>query len=314
MVEISTKNITKKKFAEMIRDMVGDRLIDCVITINEVIKNNDNFKTGLTIKGKNSNLAPNIYIDDYYEMYVNGMDIQEVVTSVVRIYEKNKVDVSCDTAKLSNYENVRHKVCFKLINADKNKVSLQNRPHRRFMDMAVSYYIMAGEEINQLGNINITTNMMKMWNVSESQLFEDSMRNTPGILKSVVMPVSEVVEEIYNKMNGMEENNSNRTGFVNCDRGEMMYVATNTQKVNGAGVLLYRNLMEKFAEIIDDDFYILPASIHETILVPCITDKCERELLQMVREINETEVDDEDVLSNNIYRYYRHTNYVKMIS
>ena len=44
-----------KIFAEMIRDMVGDRLIDCVITINEVVKNNDSFKTGLTIKGKNSN-------------------------------------------------------------------------------------------------------------------------------------------------------------------------------------------------------------------------------------------------------------------
>lgn len=314
MVETSRKSITKKKFAELIRDMVGDRLIDCVITINEVIKNNDHFKTGLAIKGKNSNVAPNIYIDEYYEAYVNGMDIQEVVTRVVRSYEINKVDISCDTSALWSYENIKHKICFKLINAEKNKVNLQSRPHRLFLDMAVAYYIMAGEEMNQLGNINITNNMMKMWKVSESQLFEDSMRNTPGILKCMVMPMSEVVEEIYNKMKGIDENNSNETGFVNCDKGEMLYVASNTKRVNGAGVLLYKNLMEQFSEIIGDDFYILPASIHETILVPCITDMCESELLQMVREINENEVDDEDVLSNNIYRYYRHTNYVKMIS
>ena len=51
-----------------------------------------------------------------------------------------------------------------------------------------------------------------------------------------------------------------------------MYVCSNTSKINGAGVILYDGLLKEFAERVDNNFYILPSSIHETLLIPANTD------------------------------------------
>ena len=84
-----------------------------------------------------------------------------------------------------------------------------------------------------------------------------------------------------------------------------MYVCSNSQKVNGAGVILYKDLLKQFAEKTGSDFYILPSSIHETLLVP-VSDQMEVEALRsMVREVNATQVAPEEVLSDNVYIYRR---------
>ena len=64
--------------------------------------------------------------------------------------------------------------------------------------------------------------------------------------------------------------------------------------------------MEKAAETIGDDFYILPSSIHETILVPVRGKEDEADkLAEMVACVNSSEVPDTEILSNHVYRYRR---------
>ena len=82
-----------------------------------------------------------------------------------------------------------------------------------------------------------------------------------------------------------------------------MYVATNVQKVWGAGVILYDNLLKTFAEHIGGDFYILPSSTHEVLFVPAYVGFDAKSLKQMVKEVNATEVSEQEFLSNNIYYY-----------
>ena len=88
-------------------------------------------------------------------------------------------------------------------------------------------------------------------------------------------------------------------------------ILTNTNRTNGAGVILYPNVLKEFAEEMGHDFYIIPSSIHETILLPMLGDDWEA-LSQMVKEVNATQLAPEEVLSDHVYEYRRSKNVVSM--
>jgi len=66
---------------------------------------------------------------------------------------------------------------------------------------------------------------------------------------------------------------------------------------------LYNDILEQIAGQIGESYYIIPSSIHETIVIPESESPCRQHLLEMVKEINETQVEIEDVLSDNVYFY-----------
>jgi hypothetical protein len=87
-----------------------------------------------------------------------------------------------------------------------------------------------------------------------------------------------------------------------------MYVCTNVNKCNGAGVIFYKDFLKNISEKVGTDLYIIPSSIHEVIIVPA-NDKIDSELLKsMVPEVNETEVTVTEVLSNHVYLYKKTEN------
>jgi hypothetical protein len=82
-----------------------------------------------------------------------------------------------------------------------------------------------------------------------------------------------------------------------------MYVLTNTSGSLGAAALFYPDVKDKAAELIGSDYYILPSSTHEVILVPDSAGINPKELCEMVKQANRTVVDEKDILSDNVYHY-----------
>jgi len=69
-----------------------------------------------------------------------------------------------------------------------------------------------------------------------------------------------------------------------------MFVATVPGKDSGAGILAYQDFMDKAAARVGGDFFILPSSIHEILLVKDTGDRMADELRNMVKHINKTEL------------------------
>ena len=82
-----------------------------------------------------------------------------------------------------------------------------------------------------------------------------------------------------------------------------MYVVTNQKKLSGAACMTYDGLLENFGKRLQKNFYILPSSVHEIILVPDENLEDAQRLQSMVREVNETQVSGEEVLTNSVYYY-----------
>lgn len=81
------------------------------------------------------------------------------------------------------------------------------------------------------------------------------------------------------------------------------YVLTNIAQINGATAILYPNLLQEIGEATQSNFFILPSSIHEVILMKDNGDMNAEELQRMVMEINRTQVAPEEVLSDEVYSY-----------
>ena len=82
-----------------------------------------------------------------------------------------------------------------------------------------------------------------------------------------------------------------------------MTVVSNERGLNGAASLFYPDQMDKVAEKIGGDYYILPSSIHEQLVVPDDGNMSSVDLGNMVREVNATQVSPEERLSDEVYHY-----------
>ena len=72
-------------------------------------------------------------------------------------------------------------------------------------------------------------------------------------------------------------------------------------------------MLEKIEEQYGRDFYVLPSSVHELILIPDTDDRTAEELKEIVMETNRTQVAPEEVLSDSVYYYCRKEKVLKKI-
>lgn len=324
-----------EKFIEEIKKMVKEYLGDSIrVEDKTVLKNNGVKFTGIVILKENQNCVPNIYLDSYYQQYERGRDLCDIVHEIVKYYEEHKIEEYVNMECFSNYECVKNNICFRLINLEKNKELLEQIPHIPYLDMAIVFYCVVNNECIGKGNILIRNEHLKRWKADVNDIRECAFANTPELLKGQIAPMEDVICELMRKKMIYEIENSIEEQMASCVRvteemvepivkemmdkiyteakGPKMYVAGNYCKNYGAAVILYENFLEKFAKEINSDFYILPSSIHEVILIPVGNDEEEvARLKYMVYEVNHTELEAEEILSDSVYRFVRQGGIIK---
>lgn len=83
--------------------------------------------------------------------------------------------------------------------------------------------------------------------------------------------------------------------------GVDLLVLTNKTRMYGAAAMLFNGVLEDISKRFDDDIVVLPSSIHEVLIVPITSIVAYDVLLNMVREVNLTEVSVEERLTDSIY-------------
>lgn len=284
-------------------------------TVN-VTKNNGVHLTGLVIHPQNKKIAPTIYMEPYFNAFQSGQSLETVISQIT---SNCTAALSCaengiDAEAVTDFKQVKGRICYKLINRDKNSELLKAAPHRDYHDLAVAYYIQLSKTDNGLATVTITDSLAKNWGVDEETLYGLAEINTPKINRGCVTPITDILNGLF----GNEKDAAHESGtydsfdFTSIGTGELpMYVATNQNKTFGAGILLYNGFLAAAAERLGS-FYVLPSSVHELIIIP-ETFGNPSELKQMVNDINRTEVPDEEVLSDNIYHYNSNTHELKIV-
>lgn len=294
-------------FTYYVRDSILDYIDDKSITeavtrvcIVPVIKNNETVLDALQIYEDGIMQCPMIYLNTYYDEYSAGTPVDEIMRSIARFYVRSrKEDVLLSPEILTDYSSVRSRIIMRVVNWEKNKHMLERCPYRLFMDLAITYRILAAKNEGGISTVLVTTTMMEQWNISESELYDIAMINSVKLFPPRIKNLRTLIDECTNSM--IEDCTEGE--ISGCCYDEGLYVGTNDCGINGATVLCYPDVLQDFSNKIGGDLYILPSSIHEVILLSAKTDILPETLVSMVTSANASIVAKDEILSDSIYYY-----------
>lgn len=261
------------------------------VEISVVKKNNGVSKAGLSIREDEHDVRPLLYLDDYYIHYQNGELLENIIRNIRADYDKKVQMAAVKIPNLQEFENIRGRVIYRLVNYEKNKEILEDCPHIRLYDLAVTFRWVARIDDVGVSTSLITNKQVKEWGVSVNDLVLAARQNTPRLFPAKIID--------------MEEMLAGMVSFILYPNAIPMYILTNEQELNGASALLYGDILKDFANKKGSDMYILPSSIHEVIMVPADRIDDPKGLSSMVHEANTTVVSTGDVLSDSVYYYDR---------
>lgn len=274
-------------------------------------KNNGVELHGIRIQEKGESIAPILYLEGYYE---RGYTEQECATALVEQYNKIKEnEIPFDVNSLSDFDTMRERICYKIINKDANKKMLEDTPYDELADDLVCvYYIDLGNH----ATITIHNGMLDLWGIREDELYELADRNTQRIYSNVEFKtINEVMVDMMSE-NGALQEMKIQFGFPDMKDDEFkkmlveimnqecpvpLYVLRAVDNTFGASVLMYDNMLFGVHGILGTDFVVLPSSTHEVLVMPWENDLSVSELRSIVKQVNEQEVSQEEQLSDNVY-------------
>ena len=283
---------------ENIKNYLPPEFADASVSIQVVNKNNGKQLHGIIIRTPDNPVCPTIYLDQFYESYKEqGMDIEVVLERIAQIEVEHmnpSESFSNIVEKFQDVNFVKENVVLTVVNAEKNAQMLLDTPHKMVEDLAIIYKLYLGRDADGIGTITVKDAHLKEWGLTVDELHECAMENSKRLLPVMVMDMGNMLGGMLGEMgeNMMPE----------IEEDKMMYIISNEQMVNGAASIIYSDALEKLADKLGTDLYVLPSSIHETIAISTNYGSPE-ELAQMVKEVNATQVAMEEQLSDHVYKY-----------
>lgn len=276
------------------------------IEYNEVIKNNHVTYHALVVKKEKLNVAPTLYIDGFYEQYKKGVSILRIVDQVISLYNKSMPPKSLDVSFFQDFAKVADKLSFKLVNYKRNLEKLKEIPYKKFEDLAlIPICVVNNSDIGD-GVIVINYKHLNLWEVSFDELWENVMESAP---KTCPVRIENIYETL-SKSSGMPGEFQDVSGLY-----KNILVVSNESRMYGAGAVLYPDVMKQISDFYEGDFIVIPSSVHESIVMPSYGNSigC-RGLVDIVKEVNSSVIAEEEILSDNIYIYYRDQGILKMFN
>lgn len=283
----------REKIAEKLATEVRARLgAKYSVMYKEVTKNNSVKYPVVDIARLGEQVSQLFYIDWMLDRVEGGdIDIQDAAREVITTYLDYEDERIPEFAKHLDKDMILQKAVFQMINREKNLERLHDMPHRDLLDLSVVYLVVDDDGDDVWHSIAVTRPLCKRYGIDDEELFCSARKNVAEIGFQ-----TKTVADILAEDTGVSVE-------VPDTVPPLSVLSTNTQRY-GASVMLFNDEFDKLAERYGSDLYVLPSSIHEVLAVP--TGGLEPwELRCMVSYVNDSEVLEEDQLSDNLYRYSR---------
>ena len=287
----------KKELAEILKKNLYERDKEVEISFRTVEKMNQTYEA-ITITPSGNNVGINMNLEAFENAYRSGTSFQQIADKITDQVEEHLSNMPVfDVSQITDYEKMKEKLAMEVVAFDRNTELLSKVPHKQIEDMAVVYRFVVDTQGKERGTILITNHLLEKMQITKEQLQEDALKNAPQLRPVVLKGMSEMMVEL------MGEEFQELMGEQDLPQDEKMYVATVPDRVSGAGVLAYQEFMDEAAQKLGGDFFILPSSIHEILLVKDDGNANFKDLKAMVEEVNATQVLPEEKLTDSVYHY-----------
>ena len=279
---------------EQIKSYLPEAYRDAEVHTAEFQKLNDNY-VGMTVRQDGQMIAANINLNAQYDQYIRTGDMDRIFHTIA---EQVKLQPEIQMDWLRDYEKVKDRLFIRVSDAQANKDYIANLPHKTVDGLAVTYHIAMNGMEGANASVAVTNQMMEEYGVTREQLHTDALANA-----------KEMLPARYTSMAAMMMGLAAEAGFDQDMMEEappgvpMLMVLTNDKGLNGAAAMFYPGQLDQVADGFHSDFFVLPSSVHEVLILPDDKATDYRNLEMMVQQINEAEVAPQDRLSDHVYHY-----------
>lgn len=276
-----------------IQDYLPDKYQDAHISTQDFHKLNSSYLS-MQVRLDDNPVVPNVNLDKFYEEFIEqGGTLRDLDSILNTMAQQIQREPALETAWLMDYDNVKDKLFIRVSDAKENAAMLANAPHQEFDGLAVTYHIAFEGEHGIQASTPVTNSMLEMYGINEQQLRTDAMESVQNAYPSQFISLGSMMS----RMMGVDEEM-----MPPMDVPQLM-VLTNDQALYGAGALFYPGQLDTIASQIGSDYFVIPSSIHEVLILPDDGTIDRHAIESMIQEVNMTAVSPEDKLSDHAYHY-----------
>ena len=260
-------------------------------------RNNQITNHGLLFEKANSNIAPRIYLDAYYQEYLDGTPLNEIVTDICSLYREIKDVPSVDVNSLFSFDTIKDKIVYHLVNYKKNEERLSQNPHIRFHDLAIEFYIHFDVSGSGSASCSISNSHLDFWKKTKEEIYTYAKKNTHQIFPLSLIPMESIFLNCISECEDIDRSALSRLMAPGFE------ILTNKQQLFGAACILYEHVLETIGMKLQENYYVIPSSTHEVLILRESIAKDCGSLSKMIQDVNSSAVADEDVLADHPYYY-----------
>lgn len=293
----------RKELIKELENVFGDGY---QVLLYDKLKNNEIALHGICIHSEGERVSPVMCLEEYILPYAAGiMTLEEIATELLGKYREDKMPRNI-ADHLDEFHAMKGRVRIKVINYAANTQRLKQIPHRRFLDLAIAYYLdmemcmEAGKLTIEIGN-----HLMEKWDVTEEDLYRLGMVN----MSAKDSFYSDEMVGIIRKtaQTGLDEDAEKLLEEIEKEDGPdtELYIASNRKHLFGACCLLNRPFLQELAERTESNLLIYPLNVSEILIYPIEKGNKKHIDERDMTKISENAGQKEKCLSNSIYLYDR---------
>ena len=180
----------------------------------------------------------------------------------------------------------------KLVNTERNESLVEKCISKKFLDLSAVVRVVLKMDKEGMASMALSKEDAEILGMTEEEIYTAALANTLRLFPPKLMNLGRYVEMSIGAELPLGEDEVTT------------YILTNQKEVDGAVYFMSPEVVGAIAEALEDDLYILPCSVNEVLLVRAseLEDRVD-ELKEMVRDVNETVVAEEEILSYSVYHY-----------
>lgn len=292
----------------LIKEYLPGEYEDAEVVVKANKKLNNSY-LGMTILKQETAIAPVINLEELYGYYSQNpaYSISDALQETAAAIQREATAIDLEPASLADYEKVKKQLYIRVFSAEQNADVLQDIPYIKQADLAITAHIMLKKDEDGFISTTVNDQMLKTYGITKEQLFRDAEENSPVLLPAQIERMDDVIAKLFFALDtegaGISQDEMAEMMDSMGKPEEQMLVVSNEKRMNGAAAIFYPGIMEQIGELIKGDYFILPSSTHETILIPDNGRYLSKELDDMVKAVNQSQVAPKDRLSDKAYHY-----------
>lgn len=279
------------KVAENLKTYLPEEYQNAKISV-ERIEKPEGPKTGITVAKELGSIIPVVYLDDKFaEFSQEKKKLEDIFHEAAqRVVDAEQMiqgqDLNLD--RMQAYESSASQILPELLSKNQRTEFLKEYAYTYEIPDCIATYSI---QLNDSLKVRVTNKMLDTWGISKEELRKTAIQNIKEVeFQSMTSLLAEAGLPL-------------EISEVELQQDPGLYVLTNPRRSYGAAVIMDSEVLKMVGEKLQSDYFVLPSSVHEVICVKNNGAISLEELQQMVREVNRTEVDPSERLSDQVCYY-----------